>query len=292
MHEDTAMKDTTKRQAAAPRGGRASMLSPERRQDLIASIRRYLSEAPASGAKHTRLQNAILSAISDGVLNAGDQLPPEPEIAEGSGLSLGTVRRCLTHLATDGVVSRQHGRGTFVSGVTLTENEVWHMRFLEDDLKTVRPIYQRILSRDLVRVQGDWSTHLGPSDSGYIRVQRAVNVDSLLICHSDFYLSGDVFMGVMDMDPHEIESVGLKHVLKLRFGIPLVRVLKTSQLLPTPKAIGTVIRVEPGQVAQRIEVRGFSHENRPVSYQVVWIPPTDIPMDISGPSHFADTGKS
>lgn len=285
------MNNTKKKPGRAPRGGRTSMLSPERRQGLIDSIRRYLSEAPRARAKHTRLQNALLSAISDGVLNAGDQLPPEPDLAEGTGLSLGTVRRCLTHLATDGVVSRQHGRGTFVSGVTLTENEVWHMRFLEDDLKTVRPIYQRILSRDLVRAEGDWSNHLGPSESGYIRVQRAVNVDSLLICHSDFYLSGDLFMGVMDMDPHEIESVGLKHVLKLRFGIPLVRVLKTSQLLPAPKEISNVIRVEPGQIAQRIEVRGFSYENRPVSYQVVWIPPTDIPMDISWSSHFADAGK-
>lgn len=277
------MNETRERPEPAPRDGRASSLTQARRQELIEYIRANLADAPAARAKHSRLQAALLSAISDGVLNAGDQLLPEPDLAEASGLSLGTVRRCLTHLANDGVVSRQHGRGTFVSGVTLTENEVWHMRFLEDDLKTVRPIYQRILSRDLIQTEGTWSAHFGVSDSGYIRVRRAVNVDSLLICHSDFYLSADVFMDVMDMDPHEIESVGLKHVLTLRFGIPIVRVLKTSQLLPTPKAVSNVIRVEQGHIAQRIEVRGFSHDNRPVSYQVIWIPPTDVPMDISGP---------
>ena len=35
--------------------------------------------------------------------------------------------------------------------------------------------------------------------------------------------------------------------------------------------------------AQRLDVRSFSHGNTPISYQVIWIPPTPVPLDLSGP---------
>ena len=227
------MKDNKVKKSAArpPRKsgrGRTAALSEERRDQLNRYLHRQLARDSKGGPKHQRLQTAVVAAISEGVLTAGDQLPSEPEIATGVGLSLGTVRRCLTQLANDGVVSREHGRGTFISGVTLTENEVWHMRFLEDDLVTVRPIYQRILGREILRETGSWSEHLGQSEEGYVRVRRAVNV-------------------------------------------------------PTPDDVTPVIGVQPGHPAQRVEIRGFAHDNQPVSYQVIWIPPTAVPLDLSGP---------
>lgn len=258
-------------------------LSGSRRAELKAYLRQHLADGQPRGAKHVRLQSAILDAIAKGVLGAGDQLPPEPELADGVNLSLGTIRRSLTHLANEGVVSREHGRGTFISGLTLTENEVWHMRFLEDDLKTVKPVYQRILNREVVRGPGEWQDFLGANPDGYVRVCRAVNVDSLFVCHSDFYLPGDTFLGIMDMDPHEIESIGLKHVVRLSFNRPITRVQKCSQYLPTPEPISGVIGVDSGDRAQRLDIRSYSHGNTPISYQVIWIPPTSVPLDLSGP---------
>jgi len=270
---------------------RSTALSRSRRAELNAYLRQHLADGQTPGAKHVRLQSAILDAIAKGVLGAGDQLPPEPELADGVKLSLGTIRRSLMHLANDGVVSREHGRGTFISGLTLTENEVWHMRFLEDDLKTVRPVYQRILSREVVDGPGEWQDFLGPNLNGYVRVCRAVNVDSLLVCHSDFYLPGDTFLGIMDMDPHEIESIGLKHVVRLSFNAPITRVQKFSQFLPTPENITAVIGVEPGHPAQRLDIRSYSYGNTPISYQVIWIPPTTVPLDLSGPGSMVANQK-
>ena len=98
-------------------------------------------------------------------------------------------------------------------------------------------------------------------------------------------------MGVMDVDPHEIESVGLKHVLRLSFNVPIARVQKFSQIMPTPEDISAVIDVEPGHLAQRLEVRSYSYENTPISYQVIWIPPTTVPLDLSGPGSMAASQK-
>ncbi|MCL6547813.1 MAG: GntR family transcriptional regulator [Alicyclobacillus sp.] len=57
----------------------------------------------------------LRSHLEDGVYQEGDQLPAEAELAKDLGVSLITVRRALQELADEGWLSRQPGRGTFVT---------------------------------------------------------------------------------------------------------------------------------------------------------------------------------
>ena len=57
----------------------------------------------------------ILQLIDEGRLRLGDQLPPEVSLATQAGVSLVTVRRALAELASQGIVRREQGRGTFVA---------------------------------------------------------------------------------------------------------------------------------------------------------------------------------
>ncbi len=47
--------------------------------------------------------------------NPGDQLPPEPKLAEMFGTTSLTIRNSLAVLAKEGLVDRIHGKGTFVA---------------------------------------------------------------------------------------------------------------------------------------------------------------------------------
>ena len=59
--------------------------------------------------------NAISEKIESGEMPIGSQLPPEGELAEMLGISRSTLREALGHLESFGVVTRQQGRGTFVT---------------------------------------------------------------------------------------------------------------------------------------------------------------------------------
>jgi len=59
----------------------------------------------------------LREAIVDGQLVSGQHLPSEPQLAEQLGVSRATLRQALTLLTQEGLLVRQHGRGTFVSAL-------------------------------------------------------------------------------------------------------------------------------------------------------------------------------
>jgi DNA-binding LacI/PurR family transcriptional regulator len=64
---------------------------------------------------YRQVVNHIKSDMDRGALTPGRQLPPEPELAEIYGVSRITIRKVLTQLSNEGLVSRRKGKGTFVS---------------------------------------------------------------------------------------------------------------------------------------------------------------------------------
>jgi len=62
-----------------------------------------------------QLSQMLRSEILGGQLAAGDRVPPEVELARRHGVSVVTVRQALRALDEEGLISRQRGRGTFVT---------------------------------------------------------------------------------------------------------------------------------------------------------------------------------
>src|SRR4051812_24574353 len=62
-----------------------------------------------------QLKEILLEEIRCGKLKPDDRLPSEDQVAAAYGVSVITVRRTLTDLATEGVLRRERGRGTFIS---------------------------------------------------------------------------------------------------------------------------------------------------------------------------------
>jgi len=62
------------------------------------------------------IYGAILRAIRDGALPMGARLPTERELSRTYGAARNTVRKTMSLLVAEGLVTRQVGRGSFVAG--------------------------------------------------------------------------------------------------------------------------------------------------------------------------------
>ena len=67
---------------------------------------------------YAQLADSLRSRILDRLYQPGDQLPTERDLMAEYQVSRNTVRQAIDSLTRDGLVMRQHGYGTYVSGLS------------------------------------------------------------------------------------------------------------------------------------------------------------------------------
>ena len=66
-------------------------------------------------SRYGTLAAALRQRVIEGEWHPGQMIPSEASLATSYGVALGTLRQALALLVQDGVLRRQHGKGTFVS---------------------------------------------------------------------------------------------------------------------------------------------------------------------------------
>jgi GntR family transcriptional regulator len=64
---------------------------------------------------YKQVRDILIKRIAEGIWQAGQALPSEPEIAADLRVSPGTVRKALDEMAAENLVVRRQGRGTYVA---------------------------------------------------------------------------------------------------------------------------------------------------------------------------------
>jgi GntR family transcriptional regulator len=241
---------------------------------LSGELRRRFEDSRESGLlKHAQLRRAILAAITDGVLKPGDQIPSEKELTQYLAISLGTVQRALLQLVTEGVVVREHGRGTFIA-----DEPRAFFRFMGED-GGILPVSSRVLDRRIVKESGPWSEALGDDPEGFVCISRLFNVDGRFQCHSEFFLAASRFHGMLD---HPLgEDARLKRILGEEFQAPVLRVWQRVRAEKFPAKICRVINVDRGTFGLMVELVSFTFDDQAVCYQQNRFPATAYMLDMS-----------
>lgn len=127
------------------------------------------------GPLYLGLRKRIEIAIRDGLLQPGDALPSERELAIMADVSRVTVRKAVQHLVMDGLLVQRHGSGTFVApAVPRVEQPLSALTsFTEDMERRGMSVETRWLDRGLYAPSPEETMVLGLSASDKVaRVNR------------------------------------------------------------------------------------------------------------------------
>ena len=240
---------------------------------------RFAKEPEKGVAKYEHLSRAILSGFREGVLTPGAKLPPEQVLSQSLSVSLATVRKCFTQLAQWGVISREHGRGTFVSRGEHGVSDLWHYRFRDPEKRGFMAIYNRILDRRII-TDREVGPLFGNVAARFVFIERAVNIGVRFVCYSQLYLPAEKFARIMDEPVTELERVNLKDVLTREFHAPTVRMDQFLRIAQPPDNAREIMDLEPGAVTLLLRVVGYTFEDQPISYQRIWIPETEYELNL------------
>lgn len=225
---------------------------------------RSRDRAPA----YYRIQRTLQGRIETGTLSAGEQIPPERELATEFGVSVGTVKRALLNLVQEDYLYRIQGKGTFVAGTSLRRESLRYYRLLRgfrDEqaeltvaLRGVRRVEGRAPHNDYLR--------RGPDDALY-EIERVLSAEEGPLVYTLSYVPAEMFRGLDGLPGGLFEKDTLYELLEERYGVTTV---SNQELFGTAEADPRAARalgVEIGRTLLFVEMLSFTYKGVPYEYR-------------------------
>ncbi|GAB3628801.1 GntR family transcriptional regulator [Pandoraea terrae] len=219
--------------------------------------------------KLSMVSEAIIRHIESGSLREGDRLPSEGDLAASHGVSVGTVQKALVQLVHSGLITREQGRGTFVSGSRVAPADVRYLRFRDADGNDL-PSYVHARSVKRLKRKGPWSEFL--DGDGFVRIERVISVGGRFDLYSEFWLREEDFAELGGVDRAALEK-NLRELVAQRLSLPTLRVDQWIQFGKLPAAAANELSIDPGEPGFIMELRGYTLRNRPLYYQSIYSGP-------------------
>ena len=221
--------------------------------------------------KLSRVCDSILGRIESGKLREGERLPSEEQLAAGFRVSVGTVQKALGRLAHSGLISREHGRGTFVSPSLVRPADVNYLRFRDREGRDL-PCYVTLKSVRRLKREGPWSAFLGREAGGFIRIERMISAGGKVDLYSEFWLRAADFARLPQVDRRALEK-NLRLLLGQQLLLPTLRVDQWIHFERLAQRVAKELGMDPAQPGFVMELRGYTLRDQPLYYQRVCAAP-------------------
>jgi GntR family transcriptional regulator len=204
-----------------------SMMSSRRLVDIAIDHRSRLP-------KYLQLKASLLREIRRARLPEGTRLPSEQTLVATVGCSKMTVRQAIAELVREGVVRRDHGRGTFVAAPR-AHRRFWTMiSFTEEMRSRGVEVENRLLEVRRVRPSATVRAALRlRADEPVLRIRRIRAIHGRPIA---YHVSHIPLARCPDLAKADLEADSLYRIVERRYGYRFVRSDRTFRT-GTPKPL-------------------------------------------------------
>ncbi|MFN3132158.1 GntR family transcriptional regulator [Roseibium sp.] len=210
---------------------------------------------------YVQISELLIRDIAAGRLLDGERLPPERDMAEELGISIGTLRKALADLTEKGLLERIQGSGNYIrQGGT---NESVYAMFRLELLSGGGLPKADILEVDRVFKPEDLPA-FGTSGEG-TRIRRLRYLNETIIAVEEIWLDGDC--GFVRRDQL---SDSLYRFYQKQLGFWIVRAEDRVTIKAVPDWAPEVFTKAPGTLTGYIERFSWADRPEPVEFSRTW----------------------
>lgn len=215
-------------------------------------------------AMYRQLAHRLREAIAGGTYQDGSRLPTEPQLIRRYGVSRITARQAVDALVREGLVVRQQGKGTFVSGP-----------IVHHDLLALRGIYDELVAHGLdpkTRLLGfghgmppaPVAARLGTGRRKLLRWERLYQLGGKPFAVSRVHLHADgTRIGRAEVETHPTYSI-LEKLMGRRVGSADVSI----SYLAAPADVAKVLRLRKGAPLLALERVSYDTKGTPLEHSL------------------------
>ncbi|WP_249931328.1 GntR family transcriptional regulator [Ramlibacter sp. 2FC] len=219
-------------------------------------------DQPAPGqSRYGWLAASLRARITQGEWVPGTALPAEAALAREHGVALGTLRQALAVLVAEGLLERQHGRGTFVRAGLGGASMLRFFRFRHGGELTATP-ESSILERRTELAGPATSEALGlPTGASVLSLRRLRSVDGQPCLLEQITLPLPLFEPLASSDTTAWDSL-LYPMFQRVCGTTIHRAEDQLSFGLLSAEQARLLRLEPGHPCVQVQRRAFDLSGR------------------------------
>ncbi len=211
-----------------------------------------------------QLAEAIEHQISAGLLQPGDRLPSERDLAQQAGISRMTARQALTYLAERGAIEIRHGVGTFIAHPKLTSDPLHLLGFTEQMMATGGVVTSQVLAQEVIPAPPPVARALRlQAASPVARIQRLRSLNDTPMLLETSFFPRQLCPGIEHVD---LSHRSLYATLEIDYGVRLTHAQQTVEAISANAAESRLFGLERGAPMLLLEGVASTATNDPGEY--------------------------
>ncbi|MEW6707414.1 MAG: GntR family transcriptional regulator [Pseudomonadota bacterium] len=219
---------------------------------------------PAFSPLYQQIKALITRSLQSGEWKPGEAIPSEMELAARYKVSQGTVRKAIDELATENLVVRRQGKGTFVATHAEEKIQYRFLRLKPDDESRAGGTERRILECRRLRAPADVVRILElKSGDAVVQIRRLLLFAGKPVVLDDIWLPGAAFKGLTTERLAEYRGP-LYALFETEFGVRMIRAEEKIRAVAADDATATLLGLKVGAPLLSVERVSFTYGDKPV----------------------------
>jgi GntR family transcriptional regulator len=216
---------------------------------------------------YKQIKRLLLESLRRGEWKPGAAIPSEQDLATRFQVSQGTVRKAIDELASENLLVRRQGKGTFVATHHEPRSQYRFLRLLADD-GAAPAAHSRFIECRRTRAPAHIAERLGlKAGAGVVFVRRLLLFGAQPVVLDDIWLPGRVFRG-LTFERLAAYSGPLYGLFETEFGVPMVRADERLRAVPADADSAPLLQAAPGSPLLLVERVSYTYGERPVEVRI------------------------
>ena len=222
-----------------------------------------LTESPAFSPLYRQIKTLMTRSLQLGEWAPGDAIPSEIELAARFKVSQGTVRKAIDELATDNLLVRRQGKGTFVATHAEEKVQFRFLRLMPDEGEP-GGMARRFIDCRRQRTPSDVAKALQlRSTEAAIQVRRVLSFRDTPVVLDDIWLPAALFKGLTAERLSDYRGP-MYQLFESEFGVRMIRAQEKLRAVPADAAAAELLGVAPGAPLLSVERLSLTYGEQPV----------------------------
>ncbi len=220
--------------------------------------------SPAFSPLYQQIKALMVRDLQAGVWRPGEAIPSETELAVRFKVSQGTVRKAIDELATENLLVRRQGKGTFVATHAEQTTQYRFLRLQPDDGVTDGGTQRRFIDCRRLRAPAEVARALGlRSGDAAIQIKRVLSLRGVPVVFDEIWLPAAPFKGLTAerLSGYRGPMYGL---FESEFGVRMIRAEEKIRAVAADAQSAELLAVAVGAPLLLVERLSLSYGDKPV----------------------------